>query len=71
MSNTKAEGTQKKQVLVFLNPEALLYADEKGKSFARGKRGGRSQAIESMIMFVKGYEALHSQATAEQGSTTE
>lgn len=61
MSNIKAEGTQKKQILVGLSPAALLYANEKGQmpAFRRGKRGGRSQAIEAMIMFSKGYEELN------------
>ena len=56
MSNVKAEGTQRKQKLVMLDPENLAYLKEKGNLFKRGNRGGESEALNRMIKFSRDYE---------------
>lgn len=35
----------------------MEYLEEKGKLFERGKRGGKSEALNRMIAFVREYEA--------------
>ena len=54
----ETESRLRKKILVMLSPEAIEYLDEKAPLFARGARGGRSAALESMINFVAGYEAI-------------
>lgn len=56
MANNKPEETRRKPIPVMLTPENIAYLDEKGKLFARGKRGGRSEALNRIIEFTRKYE---------------
>ena len=55
MANSKIKGTQRVKKLIMIDPENLEYVQEKGKEFARGKRGGESEAINRKIKFVREY----------------
>lgn len=63
MANIKKKGTQRRAIQVMLSPEAIDFAEVKGMlpNFMRGKRGGRSRAIEAMIFFARDYERAGNQ----------
>ena len=53
MANSKSEGTQRVKKLIMIDPKNLAYVQEMGKKYARGGRGGESEAINRMIKFVR------------------
>jgi len=56
MANVKDASKRRIAVPVTLDPEALAYLDLKAVRFARGKRGGRSEALNQIILLVKRLE---------------
>jgi hypothetical protein len=56
MSYIKKTKDRRIFIAMRIEPEALEYIDLKAKRFTRGKKGGRSEAINRMVMFCKRYE---------------
>ena len=56
MANQVAEEKKRIRKPYMLSPEAIEYIDLKAPLFARGNRGGASQALEAMILFARDYE---------------
>ena len=54
------ESTDRKRVLFTVDPENLAYIKEKGKRFARGSRGGNSEALNRMVKLVRDWEEAQS-----------
>lgn len=57
MSNNVDDSKRRVRKVFMLSPEAIEYIDSKAPNFMRGSKGGASRALDSMVLFVKNYEA--------------